>query len=224
MRFGIGEIPSGGALFACLSKEGFAQRLDGDSIASTSSAEKRHAVQSFIERVVASGLDEDERVALPSFPEPTRPRKKAEVTLDEFTHETLPVNCYGVKAKPLCVFAVVGNRQGSACPAEIAEIAKHHANDPISFGFVGGKGQSAFLSAYGLTPGSMPALIAVKAGKRPRYVKHEGKFEAAAMKSFVDHIIGGGATFSRLTELPELEPPYLIDDEGEEGKAEKEEL
>ena len=36
--------------------------------------------------------------------------------------------------------------------------------------------------------------------------------EVGKMASFVDSLLGGGTSFSRLADgLPELEPPYLLD-------------
>ena len=58
---------------------------------------------------------------------------------------------------------------------------------------------------------SRPALIAVKAGKRPRFARLDGALEPDAMHGFVDTILGGGASFKRLEELPDLEAPYLLE-------------
>jgi len=147
------------------------------------------------------------------------------VTLDEFTHESLPLLCYGVKAKPLCVMALLLQPSGQGCPAEIGALARRHRNDPVSFGCVGAKGQADFLAAFGLEQASLPALVAVKPGRRARFTAlqggggageggGEGRLEASAMGAFVDAILGGSASFQRLPELPELEPPYLLGGEG----------
>ena len=51
------------------------------------------AAKEFIKELVEGTLSEGDGVALPSFPEPTRPRKKADAVLEEFTFESLPLNC-----------------------------------------------------------------------------------------------------------------------------------
>jgi len=212
-RFGLLEVPAGGALFACVPSadgSGYSQMFDG-SLESGGAGSRARAVKAFVDGVL-EGVPEEERAALPAFPEPTRPRKAAAVTLDEFTHETLPLRCYGVQAKPLCVFALLPAFAGEGCPASVTALAKRFANDPISFGCVGAAKQDAFLAAYGLDAAALPAMVAVKAGKRPRFAKLEGNaLEEAPMAGFVDNLLGGGATFKRLDELPDLEAPYLLD-------------
>jgi len=214
-RFGLKEIPEGGALFACVPGRdgagGFAKQLEEPLDASGAGARTR-AVKAFVDGILA-GVPEEERSTLPAFPEPTRPRKAAAVSLEEFTHETLPLRCYGVQAKPLCVFAVQALLAGEGCPASVGALAKRHANDPVSFGCVGGAKQGTFLSAYGLTEQQLPALVAVKAGKRPRFAKLSAdvSLQAEPMNAFVDALLGGSASFKRLEELPDLEAPYLLD-------------
>ena len=45
--------------------------------------------------------------------------------------------------------------------------------------------------------------------------------EVGGLRSFVERILGGDMSFKRLAELPELEPPYLLDAEDKaEEKAE----
>ena len=197
-RFGLSHIPAGGALFACVpdgSGGGHMKRFDG-SLASGGGGERTRTIRAFVDYVLA-GLTEDEREPLPAFPEPTRPRKAAAVSLEEFTHDSLPLRCYGVQAKPLCVFAILPGAVGAACPEAFSGLARRHANDPVSFGYVGGAKQRDFLSAYGLDEAALPALVAVKAGRRPRYAKLNSPLEAQRMTSFVDNILGGGASFTR---------------------------
>ena len=66
---------------------------------------------------------------------------------------------------------------------------------------------------------ALPVLLAVKGGggKRPRVARMGSGGEGAElllalMVAFVDGLLGGGATFERVAgELPELEPPYLLE-------------
>jgi len=232
LRFGLAVLPAGGALFACtIGNDGAYAQQYGGTLSGMGGGEMTRAVRAFVQGVVSDGLSADERMSLPTFPEPKRPRKKADVSLEEFTHETLSLRCYGVQAKPLCVLAVVASAAGQGCPSAVAELAKRHANDPVSFGCVGAAKQTSFLAGYGLEgPSALPALLAIKGGKRPRFAKHEGGFEVGPMGEFVDSILGGGAAFRKLAEMPELDAPYLLDDDDgepaatEEVKEEKEEL
>jgi len=174
------------------------------------------ALKAFVDSVLSGDVEEGQRLPLPAFPEPTRPRKAAAVSLEEYTHATLPLKCYATGA-PLCVFALLPFKAGGGCPPPVALLARRHANDPVSFGCVGARMQDAFLEAFGLDESALPTLVALKAaGKRPRFARHDGPLEAGAMGAFVDTILGGGASFQRLRlgsggELPELEPPYLLD-------------
>ena len=56
-------------------------------------------------------------------------------------------------------------------------------------------------------------MVAVKAGKRPRFARLEGGLDTSLMNAFVDSLLGGGGSFKRIDDLPELEPPYLLKDE-----------
>ena len=109
----------------------------------------------------------------------------------------------------------------------VAELARRFKNDQtLAFGCVGAARQDEFLKGLSLEATGLPALLAVKgAGKRPRAARMPpaagGIDDVAPMAAFVDSVLGGGATFKRLSDgLPELEPPYLMD--GEDGGGEEE--
>ena len=207
-RFGLSQIPEGGALFACVPSadgDGYSKQYEGP-LSSGGGGERTRAMRAFVDGLLA-GIPSEEQKPLPTFPEPTRPRKAAPISLEEFTHESLPVRCYGVQAKPLCVLALLDASTASAGPPELSTLAKRHANDPVSFGWVGAKGDTDFLAAYGVE--ALPVMLAVKAGKRPRFAKLDGPLTLESMGGFMDTILGGGANFKRISELPDLEPPYL---------------
>jgi hypothetical protein len=253
------------------------------------------AVKSFVKELVAESVDAESALPLPSFPEPTRPRKQASASLEEFTHESLPVrqrdaarspipsahrpsaphghtsrsrlacarrrvcvgqiSCYD-GPRPLCVLAIVNELAGTGCPESVAEVrtelservvrhtplcaptalacarasghvravcrvsclpraqlARRFRNDKtIAFGCVGAAKQTEFLSGFGMSSSELPALVAVKGGRRPRAARMEGGLDVAPMAAFVDGLLGGGGTFKRLSDgLPALEPPYLLD-------------
>jgi hypothetical protein len=196
-RFGLTEgVPEGGTLIMAVPADdgGYYKRFD-KRLSEGGAGERSRAVRAFVDGVLA-GVPEEERSPLPSFPEPTRPRKAAPVTLEEFTHETLPLRCYGVQAKPLCIFAIQPNEAGFGCQHNIAALAKRHANDPISFGCVGAAKQGAFLAAFGIEPSELPTVVAVKAGKRPRFARLEGGLAGA-----------GAAVVKRLNLQPGAKKP-----------------
>ena len=95
----------------------------------------------------------------------------------------------------------------------------------VGFGCVGAAKQTDFLAALSLGADELPALVAVKGGKRPRVARMAAAVaeELAPLAAFVDGLIGGGTSFKRLSELPALEPPYLLDGDGE-GSTEKDEM
>lgn len=227
-RFGMtASIPAGGALFACMVGEseggGYAVKFDGSLGDGGAAGERTRAVREFVDDVLG-GVAESARLPLPAFPEPSRPRKAAPVTLEELDHESLQLKCYGVQAKPLCVLAILNAPANGGCPTGFAQLARRFANDPVGFGCVGAARQHEFLTGFGLDASTLPAMVAVKAGKRPRYVPYSGASldDVGAMGAFVDSILGGGATFKRVTELPTLEPPYLLDGaDGDEGTKEE---
>jgi len=150
---------------------------------------------------------------LPAFPPPDVPRKSASVSLRELTHDNLPTHCFG-GSKSLCVIALLP-RGATAAPDAFKSLAARHRNDPVAFVWLKTRGQAEFIAAFGAEDdGQMPRLVAVKFGKRPRYALSEpGAFEVPAMGAFIDTILGGGASFKKLAELPELTPPYLMEPE-----------
>ena len=216
-RFGIEaeELP---VLLGCRVADGgsggVAQRLPKSDLRAGGGTTVR-AVKDFVKDLVA-GNEAEEALALPSFPEPTRPRKQATASLDEFTHESLPLSCYA-GSRPLCVLAVLDQAAGNGCPQAMSEVARKFRNDKsVGFGCVGAARQHDFLKAYGLSAADLPALVAVKGGKRPRAATMPpaggAALEASAMSAFVESVIDGRTTFSRLADgLPELEAPYLLD-------------
>lgn len=167
-------------------------------------------VKAFVTQLVAGDL---EGAALPAFPPPDVPRKQASVSLEELTHENLPTVCFGEAAKkPICVIALLGAGTDQ-CPDAVAELARRHRNDGVQFVWLRAARQVDFLAAFGVAPSDLPRLIAVRTGKRSRFALLDGALELAAMGSFVDRILGGDMSFKRVAELPELEPPYLLEQE-----------
>ena len=83
-------------------------------------------------------------------PEPTRPRKQASASLDEFTHETIGLKCFNGN-RPVCVLAVLPQKAGLGCPSQLGELARRFRNDQtFAFGCVGAARQDDFLRGLGL--------------------------------------------------------------------------
>ena len=111
----------------------------------------------------------------------------------------------------------IGSSPDVCACVRVRQLARKFRNDKsVGFGCVGAARQHDFLRAYGLTAAELPALVAVKGGKRPRAATMPraggAALEASAMSAFVESVIDGRTTFSRLADgLPELEAPYLLD-------------
>lgn len=170
-------------------------------------------VRTFV-RTMIDGTESGEPLPmepLPAFPPPDVPRKSVAISLTELTHDNLPTHCFG-GAKSLCVLALLP-RGAEACPDAFKALATRHRNDPIQFVWLKTRGQEEFVAAFGVEAGQLPQLVAVRSGKRSRFALGEGGLDSGSMGAFVDNILGGGATFKKLSELPELTPPYLMEPE-----------
>jgi len=210
-RLGIqGELPSSGLLIGCM--------LDGKSSGSFSifdgylgdgKGKVVREVRAFVQMLVDGTMERGS--ILPSFPPPDVPRKTNAISLLELTYETLPTHCFG-GAKSLCVIALLPERDVQ-CPEEMKSLASRHRNDPVQFTWLKTKGQEEFMSAFGVESSQLPVLVVVRSGKRSRFALSEGGLDVPTNAEFIDNILGGGGSFKRITELPELTPPYLMESE-----------
>ena len=119
------------------------------------------------------------------------------------------------------MLAILDQPAGKGCPTNVEALARKFKNDKnIGFGCVGAAKQTEFLQGFGIE--EMPALVAVKGGKRARFARLEGSMEEPpqAMAAFVDNVLGGQAKFTKASGdgLPELEPPYLLGEEEEKDE------
>lgn len=217
-RFGI-EPEKLPMLLGCRTANGGSARILPKSELLAGGGAAVRAVKGFVTALVDSSDDSTEgAMPLPAFPEPTRPRKSASASLEEFTHESITASCYSNPSRPLCVVALVNEPAGHGCPDTMSELARKFRNDKtVAFGCVGAARQHDFLRGFGLSAAELPALMAVKGGRRPRAARMQPSSGGALddptqMASFVDSLLGGGASFSKLTDgLPELEAPALLD-------------
>ena len=215
-RFGITDLP---AVIGC--------SVDGnsgghftvfDGTLGESSGKAVREVKAFVQKLVAGDIEGN---PLPAFPPPDVPLKAAALSLTELTHDNLPTHCFG-GSKSICMVALLP-AGAESCPEAFTELARRHRNDAIQFVWLKAARQLEFASGFGLSAEQLPRLVAVRTGKRSRYAVADGGLDSYEMKSFVDRILGGGMSFKRLAELPELVPPYLMDTDNEPA-AEKEEL
>ena len=175
----------------------------------------------FVADILDDGIEksespDDATIALPTFPEPDRPRKQASVSVQEIDHENLAHKCFGPAAKALCVLALLPAPRGVACPQSLSELAKRHKHDPVQFGWVGARGQADFLRTLTIDRDVLAAgggaIVALKGGRRPRAALLEGGVGDVAMaKAWMDDVLGGGMQYVKLEGLPELEPDGLLD-------------
>jgi len=167
------------------------------------------AAKAFVDACVA-GINEDDRLPLPSFPEPKKPRKVADTKYAALSEDNINTDCFG-GSKGMCVIAVVNAPAGDEFKEndQVVEMSKKYRNDPFYFMWVDANTQGEFISSFGLTKEDAPKLVAVKTGKRNRYAVFDGDFDLKPVSGFLDRILGGDMQFKNLPKLPEFEPEYL---------------
>lgn len=135
------------------------------------------AAKAFVDKCKA-GIAEDDKLKIPSFPQPRKPRKVADTKYQALSEDNINTDCFG-GSKGICVIAVVDAPAGDEFKenAKMVDISKKYRNDPFSFVFVDANSQGEFIGAFGLTAKDAPKLVAVKTGKRNRYAVYEGSLE-----------------------------------------------
>ena len=202
-RLGISRLP---ALVVVPAAEGAPQStyalFPGD-LSGTPAATMK-AVKALIDAVLADTVDDAHVKPLPAFPPPDVPRKQASVTYTRVTEENLHEACFG---KPACVLALVGDAHAENGLPSLEAVARIFRNDPLVFAWVHAPPQPEFAAALGISGAEqLPAVRVVKAGKRPRVAAFEGDAASeAALRTFLDRVLGGDVTFTGLARLPELE-------------------
>jgi len=166
------------------------------------------AGKSFVDKCKA-GIAAEEKLAIPSFPPPKRPRKVADTKYAALSEDNINTDCFG--GKGTCVIAVVDAPAGDEFKenAMMVELSKKYRNDPFNFVYVDANSQGDFIEAFGLAKGDAPRLVAVKSGKRNRFAVYEGAFEAKKAAEFLDRVLGGDMQFKNIAKLPDFEPEYL---------------
>lgn len=187
---------------------GYHAVLTAQELGSKASANIK-AAKVFVDKCKA-GLADDDKLKLPSFPQPRKPRKVADTKYVALSEDNINTHCFGGN-KGTCVIAVVDAPAGDEFKenSKLVELSKKYRNDPFSFVFVDANSQGDFIGAFGLTAADAPRLVAVKTGKRNRFAVYEGSLELKAASEFLDRILGGDMQFKAIADLPEFEPEYL---------------
>eukprot|EP00294_Goniomonas_avonlea_P010850 CAMPEP_0114558710 /NCGR_PEP_ID=MMETSP0114-20121206/10531_1 /TAXON_ID=31324 /ORGANISM="Goniomonas sp, Strain m" /LENGTH=398 /DNA_ID=CAMNT_0001744127 /DNA_START=149 /DNA_END=1345 /DNA_ORIENTATION=- len=72
----------------------------------------------------------------------------------------------------------------------------------FSFVWLNTEVETEFAAAFSLP--NVPAVAALKLGKRNRFALHDGEFEQSAIGSFLDRVLGGDAKFTPIKAMPTL--------------------
>lgn len=116
--------------------------------------------------------------------------------LAELTEKGIEVGRCGESDEKLCFLYLSKSRKDEKDLIQaIGSLANNYANDPINFYIIDAQRISYSDVFNDVT--EVPAIVVIK-GKRKRYVKFEGDFEAEKIKDFVDFVVSGSATFSKL--------------------------
>mmetsp|Transcript_2357 Transcript_2357/g.2625 ORF Transcript_2357/g.2625 Transcript_2357/m.2625 type:complete len:199 (+) Transcript_2357:1312-1908(+) len=190
-----------------------------ETLGSKGSANTKNA-QEIINEVLKGEILEDEKIPVPAFPEPSKPREVAKAYFYEATAENIEKKCYKNGKKNICIMAlvgavdvkdrVVGGDNAFTEFPDVNDLSKKYRNDPIAFVWVDAPKQDEFLQAFGLAWEGTSKMIAVKTGKRNRYAVMEGELSSDNMNTFVDKILGGDMQFKVLKALPDLVPDYMM--------------
>ena len=184
--------------------------------------ERIKTTKAFVDAWRANAADAPGASPMPSFPQPRKPRKVADARLAPLSEDNVDVACFGAY-KGTCVIAVVDAPAGDefAEHAALVELSKKYRNDPFSFVWIDAAAQRSFARAFGLRKGDVPALVAVKTGKRNRFAARVGAVDVAGASAFLDKILGGDQQFKPIATLPEYEPEYLRGDADAEEEEEE---
>uniref|UniRef100_A0A7S0RA54 protein disulfide-isomerase n=1 Tax=Pyramimonas obovata TaxID=1411642 RepID=A0A7S0RA54_9CHLO len=166
--------------------------------------------QELINQVINDSVGEGDRIPLPAFPQPDKPRKVADTAYYQLTEDNLDTHCLANRKKSICIIALVAAAADEYQEQEVMiELSKKYRNDPIAFTFVNAADQAEFLASFGVTWEGTPRIVAVKSGKKKRFSVMDGSLDKLAITQFIDRILGGDAAFKPLKTNPELIPAYL---------------
>lgn len=204
-RFGLSSRPTLLLLQPEEGRGGAYVSIDAAALQTKMKSEVKENVQEFVDRFAFSPLDPTDALQVPSFPEPSIPRKIKAAELTPLDPENLDFNCYDVKEK-MCVIGLVG--ESEAAQEVLAELSRKYRHDPLAFTSVAAKEQPEFAAAFGdgdaAAAATASSLVVVKAGRRPRFASAALE-DAAAAGAFLDKALGGDITFTRLKEgLPRM--------------------
>jgi hypothetical protein len=144
----------------------------------------------------------------PRFPPPEVPRKKNPTSLTQLTKKNQKSKCWELKGKKnICMLILLAaDASYGDYEASLKKMSKKYRNDPVSFVWVSDdEGGANIRETLGIEEATTHA-VCFKTGKRNRYAIAEmasGKSSKVAM-NFVDNVLGGGANFKVIKNLPAL--------------------
>jgi hypothetical protein len=99
------------------------------------------AAKAFVDKCKA-GVADDDKLKIPSFPQPRKPRKVADTKYQALSEDNIATDCFG-GSKGICVIAVVDAPAGDEFKenAKMVDLSKKYRNDPFSFVFVDANSQ-----------------------------------------------------------------------------------
>ena len=156
-----------------------------------------------------------ETAPLPDFPKPAsvlaaeeraaKKKAKASAVASLLGAADLESECYGLSGAKTCVVGV------GASIADLAPLAAKYAREGFQFSALDANAPVADALLGQDPPTDRPALVVVKAGKRPRAAR---AFGADAFAGLLDNVLGGGATFAK---FPDGLPQWPQDEATETG-------
>jgi len=214
-NFGVTEFPAMVYVQSEKGDKGHHALITSEELGSKASANIK-AAKAFVDKCKA-GIGEDDKLKIPSFPQPRVPRKTADTKYKALSEDNINTDCFG-SSKGICIIAVVDAPAGDEFKENVkmVDISKKYRNDPFNFVFVDANSQGDFIGAFGLTAKDVPKLVAVKTGKRNRYAVYDGDLEVKPASEFLDRILGGDMQFKNLASLPDFEPEYLRNQKGDD--------
>lgn len=219
-RFGITTKGKGGKAKGALLAFHGVKKGDNSVYIQMAGKLKQVSAENFAKEVIGRSAKDVEKLTsekkakkTPSFPPPSVPRKKAPTSLSELTTAKIGERkCF--KQSKMCLLVLLPGEGDADAEGDVETtlraLAKKYRNDPISFVWVRGQSEynSQLRSHFDDSDSAEGAkIMALKTGKRPRFVEMEGSgasVEKKGVTKFVDSVLGGGATFKRMEALPSL--------------------
>lgn len=179
-------------------------------------AKLRLQIEEFVTLIVNNWVPKDDEYArnlnampIPQFPQPPIPAKKtAPLGLTRLDNNNLEDECFLVKGK-ICMIALLpGTSSDPSVDGLLQSVARKYKTDPVALGYVEEiASQDDFQAAFGSADIDATSLsfVAIKSGKRPRFVLGTKLDSEEALIAFIDSVLSGSSAFVRFDNgLPTL--------------------